>query len=124
MRTAILICVAMSVAGCGQAPVSLDDNNSDRAITLAIDQEFVVALESNPTTGYDWSFEFTRDGVVVADGSSYEPMEPMLVGSGGTKRFRFIAEQPGQTTLKFEYRRSWETEVPPLRTVTYDLVVR
>jgi inhibitor of cysteine peptidase len=119
-----MVCVVAFLAGCGADPVNVDENDSGRTIMLEIDQELVVTLTSNPTTGYSWSFQLTREGIIAAKGSEYEPTEPQLPGSGGRERFRFIAVQSGQTALEFEYRRSWETETPPAETVAYDVVVQ
>ena len=122
-KRALVLCVAAWSVGCSADPVHVDENDSGRAIMLAVDQELVVTLASNPSTGYTWSFQLTREGVIAANGSEYDPTEPQIPGSGGRERFRFIAVESGQTTLRFEYRRPWETDTPPAQTVTYDVVV-
>ena len=123
-KMACMVCVAVWLAGCGVDPVNVDENDIGRAIMLEVDQELVVTLASNPSTGYGWSFQVTREGVIAAIGSEYELTGAQLPGSGGRERFRFIAVESGQTTLQLEYRRSWETETPPAETATYDVVVQ
>jgi inhibitor of cysteine peptidase len=123
-QTAHIVCLVACFAGCGTDPVNVDADDSGRTIMLEVDQELVVELASNPSTGYSWSFQLTREGVIAANGSEYEPTEPQLPGSGGRERFRFIAMESGRTALQFDYRRSWETETPPAETVTYDVVVQ
>ena len=85
-----------------------------------------VRLPSNPSTGYDWSFEFSDDGVIelltqefVQD---YAP--DGIVGVGGTWAASFICSGSkfGDVTLTLKYSRSWEN-VNPLDMRTFDLFV-
>ncbi len=85
-----------------------------------------VRLPSNPSTGYDWSFEFSDDGVIelltqefVQD---YAP--DGIVGVGGTWAASFVCSGSkfGDVTLTLKYSRSWEN-VDPLDMRTLDLFV-
>jgi len=69
----------------------------DRFIRASVGEEFVIALESNPTTGYEWEthFESSILQLVGREFSAYGSG----VGSGGIERFRFKAVTAGDTSL-------------------------
>ena len=105
----VLTLIVCFMAGCyGGAKTYTDES---KTITVGVEQEFVIALDSNPTTGYDW--EETHDESMLAlVEDKYEPDEKAegLVGAGGTQYFRFIALKKGNTEITLVYKRSWETE--------------
>jgi inhibitor of cysteine peptidase len=105
--------------------VHLTEAESGLAVALEVGQEVVVTLAANPSTGFQWSYRATPEGVVDPIGESeYIPDQPVLTGSGGRERFRFTARRAGSAALQFEYRRPFEPGSPPARTAGYSLVVR
>ncbi len=123
---AILLCAAalLSLCACSvHVNVTSDDEETtaDTAETAAYDGaapriytedgDLVIALEGNPTTGYEWSCEVDGDCV---SGGDYEYVQDstdeMLVGVGGVFTFRFTPTKAGTATLHFDYARSWEGE--------------
>ncbi len=104
--------VAISlVAGCvGEVKTYTD---SGRMINIGINQEFVIALGSNPTTGYSWQ-ERHDESVLKLEENTYEVGEKAkegLVGVGGVEYFRFKALQTGETEITMVYKRPWEEMV-------------
>lgn len=123
---AILLCAAalLSLGACtvtANVTTNDEETTTDTAETAAYDGaapdiytengELVIALEGNPSTGYEWSCEVDGDCV---SGGDYEYVqdstEEMLVGVGGTFIFRFTPTKAGTATLHFDYARSWEGE--------------
>ncbi len=94
-------------------PIVLTEQDAGGAIEAVEGQELSVRLSSNRTTGFGW---------VVADPgplrqrgeSTYEAPQasPGVVGAGGNETFTFKADAVGSGTLKLEYRRPWEKDVP------------
>ena len=78
-----------------------------RDITVRVGEEFVIALEGNPTTGYQWEAHYDTSMLQLVDRafSAYGPG----IGSGGIERFRFKALIAGDTQLELIYKRAWET---------------
>jgi len=115
-RVLLLLSVAAWLACCSHrvdrsVPVRLSADDAGRTVELAVGQEFILSLSSNPTTGFSWSFRCDREDILSALGEpEYKPERsaPGIVGSGGTETFRFRGVLPGTATLQFEYRRSWE----------------
>ncbi|UCG09973.1 MAG: protease inhibitor I42 family protein [Dehalococcoidia bacterium] len=97
------------VTGCGSAETYSD---AEQAIDIGVNQEFTIALNSNPTTGYSWQESYDESVLELVD-KSYRPgaeAEPEVVGAGGTEYFQFKALQPGETELVMTYKRGWEEE--------------
>ena len=108
-----LILAASLVVGCSSTVQAYTD--PEVTIDAGADDEFVVliALESNPTTGYSWeaSYDETRLELVEETYELGEYAEQGLVGAGGTELFRFKALKSGDAKITMDYKRSWETEI-------------
>ena len=82
-------------------------------------QDVVVELPTNPSTGYTWK-------VVATDQTFGYPTEEFVgpdsnvVGAGGTLKLtwktRSAAQMLGGHSVKLEYRRPWEQDVPAAKT--------
>ncbi len=121
----ILFVILMVSGGCSVAEVQLDANSNGTQKELARGQTVVVALDSNPTTGYSWAVSDVDQNVLRQVGnSSYQSSNSNLTGAGGVETFQFEAENAGLTTLKLVYRRPWETNVAPIKTFTVQVAVR
>jgi len=61
--------------------------DSGQAINIGVNQEFVIALGSNPTTGYGWqeSYDETMLRLVEKKYKPGEEAEEGAVGAGGVE---------------------------------------
>ena len=118
-----LILAACLVAGCSSTVQAYTD--PEVTIDIGADDEFVVliALESNPSTGYSWeaSYDETRLELVEETYELGEYAEQGLVGAGGTELFRFKALKSGEAKITMDYKRSWETEVLEQKVFTVEV---
>ena len=84
---------------------------SDPAETIGVNvgEMFIIALDSNPTTGYMW-YEDYDDSFLQLVGHKYEqsPSGEGLVGAGGTESLEFKALKQGETEIKMVYKQGWE----------------
>jgi inhibitor of cysteine peptidase len=78
-----------------------------RDITVRVGEEFVIALEGNPTTGYAWEAHYDSSMLQLVD-RAFSANGPGI-GSGGVERFRLKALTAGDTQLELIYKRAWET---------------
>jgi inhibitor of cysteine peptidase len=83
-------------------------------ITAQVGEEFIIALESNPTTGYAWEAQYDSSILQLVD-RRFSPLGPGI-GSGGIERFRLRCLAVGETRLRLTYKRRWE------RTAAEDIV--
>ena len=118
-----LLLTACLVAGCGAEAKAYTD--PEETIDISADKEFVVliALESNPSTGYSWqaSYDETMLELVEETYELGEYAKQGLVGAGGTELFRFKALKSGETEIIMVYKRSWETEVLDQKVFTIEV---
>lgn len=86
--------------------------------------DITIELDSNPTTGYIWSWSQDGTGSLsLVDESFIEPSTPML-GAGGKQVFVFSGGAPGEVTLTFIYARPWESpELAPADMRTFHYIV-
>jgi inhibitor of cysteine peptidase len=106
--------------------IQLSESDAGRQIVLAKGGKLLVALPSNPSTGFSWAVSRPMPSVLRQEGEPrFVPAGSTLpvVGAGGTEVFTFTAVQTGTSNLELEYRRPFEA-VPPARTFSIDVVVR
>ena len=117
--------------GCSNVPrgvapdariVGLADSGS--LVRLHPEQELVLKLNSNPTTGYAWRIDQTiNQTVLLPDGSKFDQSSQQRSRGEevGTQLLRFVAQQPGRTRLKMVYTNLQQGMVEG--TPTYELEV-
>ena len=80
-------------------------------ISIGVGQEFIIALGSNPSTGYSWQASYDETKLELVGGeSTYEADETdeAVVGAGGTELFRFLTLEAGETGITMTYAQPWE----------------
>ncbi|MFC1932977.1 protease inhibitor I42 family protein [Chloroflexota bacterium] len=107
MSSILAVCL---ITGCGGGVKTYLD--AEKTISTSIEKEFIIALDSNPTTGYDWEESHDPYKLILVE-EKYTPDEKAegLVGTGGTQYFRFTSQKTGKTEITFRYKRPWETEI-------------
>jgi predicted secreted protein len=144
MRRLAILAFALAATACTTAPVApsapatsaapaaseksdLDNAPDGTSITMKRGGELMVKLDTNLTTGYQWTMGPAATGPVLSPIGSpiyvNKGNEPRFVGAGGINVFRFKAEQAGQVTMQFDHKRSWETNVAPAKSVRYTVIV-
>jgi len=95
-------------------------------VSVTAGQEFLIAIPSNPTTGYSWTGK-SSSGTVTVWGSAYEGPPATVkqkMGSGGQQIFVCKANNPGTAQITFSYARPWEKGAKPARTMTFSVTVK
>lgn len=112
----LLIVTAIAVAACGDEAepgseppqiVEVTAEDTGTTVELVPDDEVVITLESNVTTGFAWTLARAPDAEVLelVDSTYVEP-ETELVGAGGEEVWTFRALGAGTTDLELSYERS------------------
>jgi len=98
------------VVGC--APGQLEEyTDAGQKIEIGVGDQFIVVLESYPTTGYLWEAGFDQSFLkLVRDEFEPDEAEEGMVGVGGKQRFTFEGLKTGETELTLTYKRSWEDD--------------
>lgn len=90
------------------------------SISVSAGQTFVIELESNPTTGYEWTAEKNANAEFV---KSEMVTSSTLPGAPGMQQLTFKATKSGSSTLVLNYARSFEPDNPPAQTESFPLKV-
>jgi len=99
LALAILLIAGMIPAVAVQDTTYLDVGTGD---------EFVICLDSNPSTGYGWMADFDQDALSLVN-KTFESSRhtPGMVGVGGKELFTFAALEAGETKLNMSYLQPW-----------------
>ena len=107
------------VAGCvGQVETYTDPGQT---IDISVNQEFVIALGSNPTTGYSWQASYDQSILELVEKIYKEEAKQGVVGAGGVEYFRFKALKAERTKITLVYKRPWETEILEQKVFTLNI---
>jgi len=107
----LAVAVVFMLVGCVEEPAVYIDQG--QTISTEIGEEFVIALNANPTTGYSWQESHDETALRLVD-ETYELGESAkegLIGAGGVTKFRFKAMGKGATEITLVYKRPWEPEI-------------
>jgi predicted secreted protein len=104
-RNKSLFFVGLCVLAVCSPAVLLADSHED--VSVAVGEEFQISLEANPSTGYSWSLAEPLPSWLKQTAKTSVAANPGLPGGGGTEYWTFRATASGNTTLTFQYMRSW-----------------
>jgi predicted secreted protein len=108
-------------AGCGEVKTYTE---FDEAISLRVNQEVIIALGSDPTTGYIWEASYDQTMVELVD-KTYEPGVGAAPGTaGGTDYFRFKALKKGETKITMVYKQPGADSAAPEITQEFNFSIR
>jgi inhibitor of cysteine peptidase len=119
-----LISTLFMLPGCSSEMKAYTD--AGQVINTEVNQNFTIALASNPTTGYGWQPKFDNGQISLANKEyrADDTTGKQLVGSGGTEFFYFKALKSGETQIVFTYYRPWETPTPQDQTRIFAIKVK
>ena len=107
---AFILTLSLLAAGCGGDDVKTY-SDAGATINVKVNGEFVISLDSNPTTGYSWEAVYDESQFeLVSDDYIQDEAEEMMTGVGETQYLRFKALKSGNFNITLNYQRSWETE--------------
>lgn len=91
-------------------------SSTGRRMLFAGGKQNDLVLESNPTTGYSWSYTEGRKGYLEIIEKFTPNANKGMTGAPGTQTFSVKGVKKGTVTVTYEYLRSWEGT--PVKTVT------
>jgi len=110
------------------ANIKLDASADGTTQQLKKGEVMSITLETNPSTGYSWFAAISNAGVLVQMGepdyaTPAESATPLL-GASEKVTFYFQATETGTATLTLDYKRGWEADVSPEKTITLTVEVQ
>ncbi len=121
----VLLLLAIVLAGCGGGAVKkYTEANSGSTIELKAGDEINIVLESDESTGYVWSQADGMDTRVVEKVSDqYYASTSDKAGAPGEHTWIYKALEQGETKIKLNLGKPWETDVVPLKSLTFTIKV-
>jgi inhibitor of cysteine peptidase len=88
--------------------IELTQDQSGRAVEMAVGDELLVKLAENRTTGYRW--DVRSDGSPACTTLNDEAVAGRRPGEAGIHIWRFAAVATGQATIDIVHKRTWEQQ--------------
>jgi len=92
--------------------------------TMEIGDKLYVELCSNPTTGFEWSYEISDDTVVKEEDHDFEAPDGDVPGAPGKETWTFEAIDKGTTAISMEYSQPWQGGIKGEWTYMINIVVK
>lgn len=106
-------------------PIELSGSEASAPRTLARDDEVVLRLPENPTTGYRWLVTQSGAGeLALVDDRFVGGSEAPVPGAGGQRVLRFAGRRPGEVSLEAVLRREWDPPEASLERRVFAIVIR
>jgi inhibitor of cysteine peptidase len=122
----VLVVSLFACSGVAKNVTIVGSSSVDEGVEIAAGGSITVVLESNPTTGFQWSEEAQISDSTVLKQVSHEYVAPdsELVGAAGQEIWKFEALREGTATISMEYSRPWEGGEKGERTYTLKVTVK
>jgi predicted secreted protein len=86
-------------------------------ITVAVNDEFTISLQSIATAGYLWKVDSLPDAIQLLGTENEKPADDMKPGDSTGQVFHFRAHKTGEYEIRFVLGRPWEDKAIESRTV-------
>jgi inhibitor of cysteine peptidase len=123
---AMLVCLAACSTGAPDR-VSVTESNDGEQIEVAAGGSLTITLESNASTGFQWSESAEIGDLDVLQQTDHQfvaPNDTGVVGAPGQEVWTFNALKEGTSTISMEYRRSWESAGEAAQTFSLTVIVK
>jgi predicted secreted protein len=108
------LCSLVGFLGAKEVTVTEIDNG--KTVHLEAGDTLCVALEGNPTTGFEWKQTCANEEQLHAESTTYTPHSVHCCGSSGTFSFKYTVASEASSRLCFTYARPWEEGASPAKT--------
>ena len=116
--------ILFSLSACSGGTQTLTAEDSGKSVQIKTGETFTITLESNPTTGYQWTVLDVDEKILSQVGDAeYQSKGTVMPGSGGEETFTFKALASGKTELLLGYERPWEEDVDPVESFIITVIV-
>ena len=82
-----------------------------------------IVLCSNPSTGFEWSYEISGDPSVKEEDHDFEEPESTVPGTPGKETWTFEGVESGTAEISMEYSQPWEGGIKKEWTYTVTIKV-
>ncbi len=101
--------------------IVLTRNDCGSSIDIAVDEEFVIQLPENPSTGYRW--HLNADSGVIVLSSVFGPASSAAPGAAGVHTWTLCAQNAGRVRVRLKLWRSWMGDESIIDRCEFDLSI-
>lgn len=135
MKKYLVLVMLIALVGTASAcmkPKTLEDDMPKEEVTvetkvveIQLGQNLEIVLEGNATTGYLWSFSSEFDPMMMefVEQKTLRDENKDIVGSPENNIWIFKAIKAGQANATLVYKRPWEENVEPIKTMNYQVTI-
>jgi inhibitor of cysteine peptidase len=105
-----------------QGILEFTENDSGKSISITTGVSIIIRLNSQLSTGYNWTVNGMDDSIIVQEGEPQYTTPSKLIGGGEAVVWKFKSTGVGNTVLKLVYARAFEKDKPPLK--TFELIIK
>ena len=121
---ALLFVGVLLIAGCASGG-GKEYTSPNQPIEVKVGEQFIITLDSNPTTGYKWEASFDQSLLkLVKSEFKQDASKPGMVGVGGKEQFLFEGLKGTDTKITLTYKRPWEQQSSDAKVLTFTVKVR
>ncbi len=121
---ALVVVGLLLATGCTPGGVK-EYTSPNQPIEVNVGEQFMIYLDSNPTTGYKWEASFDQTSLkLVKSEFKQDTSKPGMVGVGGKEQFVFQGLKAGDTQIKLTYKRPWEQQSADAKVLTFTVNVK
>jgi inhibitor of cysteine peptidase len=103
------------------ATITLTNADNGTSIEVRPEDEILMRLAENPTTGYRWQVDRADAGIEQL-AASYQPAAPEQFGSPGIRELRFRVTAPLTGRLELKHWQPWEGERSVMERFSVDIL--
>jgi predicted secreted protein len=103
--------------------MKLNEKDSGKTVEILVGDELEVILPGNPTTGYAWELILLDSNVLRPEKAEFFANNKAM-GSSGVEIIKFRAIAAGKSEVKLIFHRSFEHNVPPLKTFGVTVIIK
>lgn len=105
----------------------IESNQETSDIEVNEGEDFIIVLEGDATTGYQWVIDnYNKDNINFVI-SKYEPSNIQVnnqLEKDGKYTFTFKALKPGKSDVLMTYLRPWEQGIEPIKTQKFNVNIK
>ena len=111
----LILCFLILLSACqASALTTLTETDAEKRITAAVNDEILITLKGNITTGYSWQFSSKKPSLYHVISEDYHEFSHPdgMVGVGGESHYHIKLLKPGTVVIYARYFRPWENFNP------------
>ncbi|MFC1912439.1 protease inhibitor I42 family protein [Chloroflexota bacterium] len=93
-------------------------------LEIEIGDKLYIELCSNPTTGFEWSYQMSGDTTVKEEDHDFDAPEGNVPGASGKESWTFEGVDKGTTEIFMEYSQPWDGGIKQEWTYNITIIVK